>query len=163
NEKARQLGFAVEITNVGVSLIPVVNGRQLSTEEYGELDADLRDQIEGRRNTLEEDVAAFMRSAREVNKLHRESLKNLNRQVGSYVVGGKLAEIKTAFAEYAAVTRCLDDVRDQILTHLGDFTSEAEPQESGEPQSLKLEAPVDRFVKYQVNVVVDNTGTEGAP
>src|SRR5512135_546559 len=54
--KAQAQGFQIEITKVGVSLLPVVEGQPLSAEQYEALDAEAKQQIEMHRAGLDQDV-----------------------------------------------------------------------------------------------------------
>ncbi len=93
-ETARSQGFAIEVTKLGVSLIPIIDGRPLSPEQIEALDDKAKKEIEKRRGGLQDDINSFLRQIREVNKTSREKVKDLHRDVGLYVVGGRIDGIK---------------------------------------------------------------------
>ncbi len=163
NEKVRRKGFALELSKVGVSLVPIVDGKTITPEQFETLDGETRKAIEKRQQELQQDISGFLRSVREINKASRDKAFELNRRVGIYVVGGKIEEIKEEHAAFPKVLAYLDDVRDYIVSHLEDFSEEAQKQDSSQSGAVRLDAPADPFLKYRVNIVVDNTDLQGAP
>ncbi len=163
SEKAKSQGFAVEVTKVGVSLIPIINGRTIAAEQFELIEEGVKKDIERRRAELQEDINSFLRQVREVNKTSRDKVGELNRRVGLYVVGVRIDEIRDQWPGVSQVLNYLQDVQDHILTHLEDFTEDGQKQESSQSPQIRIEAPADPFLKYKVNVVVDNTEVHGAP
>jgi len=162
-EKARGQGFSLEISKMGVSLIPVINGNPVGPEQFEALDEATKKDIETRREALQQEINGFLRQVRDINKMSRDRVNELNRGVGMYVVGMKIESIKEQHANLPKVVSCLEDVQDYILSHLDDFTEDSQKQESSTPTKLSLEPPADPFLKYRVNIVVDNTDVKGAP
>jgi predicted ATP-dependent protease len=163
-EKARRRGLAIEMSKVGVTLAPLVQGRVLSPEQYQELDDEARQEIERRRADFQDEINSFLRQVREVNKESRQKVADLHRRVGNYVVGTKLDEIKEVYPGLQRVISYLEDVQAYILSNLEDFQEEQPKQQENPPAAqLKLEPEHDPFAKYAVNVVVDNTDVHGAP
>ncbi len=163
SEKAKARGFAVEVSKVGVSLIPIINGRTISAEQFELIEEGVKKEIERNRSDLQEEINNFLRQVREVNKTSRDKVADLNRRVGLYVVGVRIDEIREQWPGVPQVLSYLQDVQDHILSHLEDFTEDGQKQESSQTQQIKLEAPADPYLKYKVNVVVDNTDVHGAP
>jgi lon-related putative ATP-dependent protease len=159
--KAQSQGFEIDITKVGVSLLPIIDGKPVSAEQYEALDAETKRQMEQRRAGLDQDVQAFLRQVREANKESRDKISELHRRVGLYVVGGRTEAIREQHAGFPSVISYLNDVEEHILSHLEDFSEDsAKPDAAAQ---IRLEPPNDPFVIYQVNIVVDNTDIKGAP
>jgi predicted ATP-dependent protease len=163
SEKARSQGFDIEITKVGVSLLPVIDGKPISSEQYESLDQEAKKQIESRRSGLDQDIQSFLRQIRDVNKNSRDKVNELHRRVGLYVVGIRIDGIREQHAAFPSVVSHLQDVQEYILSHLEDFTEESAKQDSAGSSQIRLEPHVDPFAKYAVNIVVDNTDLQGAP
>jgi len=162
-EKARGQGFSLEISKMGVSLIPIIDGNPVGPEQFEALDEATKKDIETRREALQQDINGFLRQVRDINKMSRDRVNELNRGVGMYVVGMKIESIKEQHANLPKVLSYLEDVQDYILSHLDDFTEDSQKQESSAPTKVSLEPPADPFLKYRVNIVVDNTDVQGAP
>jgi predicted ATP-dependent protease len=163
SEKARSEGFALEISKMGVSIIPIIEGKPVGPEEFEALNKAVKSDIETRREALQQEINSFLRQVRDINKASRDRINELNRRVGLYVVGMKIESIKEQHESLPKVVAYLEDVQDYILSHLDDFNEDGPKQETAAPAKLSLEPPTDPFVKYRVNIVVDNTDVQGAP
>ncbi|MBP1622426.1 MAG: peptidase lon-like protein [Acidobacteria bacterium] len=162
SEKAHAQGFEIEITNVGVSLLPMVDGKPISPEQYETLDAEAKRQIETGRASLGPDIQSFLRQVRDINKDSRDKINDLHRKMGLYVVGSRIEGIREQHAGFPLVVSFLKDVEENILSHLEEFTEDSSKQDPAAAQ-IRLEPQADPFQKYRVNIVVDNTGLQGAP
>ena len=163
SEKAKAEGFALEVSKLGVSLIPIIDNKPAGPEQYETLDEATRKGFEERREGLQHEVNAFLRQVRDINKMSRDQVTDLNRRVGMYVVGGRIDAIREQNAHLPKVAAFLEDVQDYILSHLDDFSDDGPKQEVPAAAKTNLEAPVDPFNKYRVNIIVDNTDVQGAP
>ena len=163
SEKARSEGFAIEISKVGVSLVPMKDGHPIPPDQYETLDAETKKQIELHRARLDQDIQSFLRQVRDANKDSREKINELHRRVGLYVVGIRIDGIREQHAGFPAVTAYLQDVQEYILSNLEDFTEDSSKQEPSGASQISLEPLEDPFAKYSVNIVVDNTDLKGAP
>lgn len=163
SERARADGFLLEISKMGVSVVPIVDGNPVSPEQYQALDEAIKAGIETKREALQQEIDAFLRQVRDINKASRDQINEMNRRVGMYVVGMKIENIKEQHAHLPKAIAYLDDVQDYILSHLDDFKDDGQKQETPPTGKLSLEAPADPFIKYRVNIVVDNTDVQGAP
>jgi lon-related putative ATP-dependent protease len=166
SEKARKEGFSLNISKLGVSLIPLIDNKPATQEQYDALEDETKNSLETRRQALQQDINAFLRQVRDINKRSRDQVNELNRQIGNYVVGGRLEGIKEQFSTSPGVNSYLEDVRDHILSHLDDFTDDGQKQEGQAPAGAARPAPEpssDPFLKYKVNIIVDNTSVKGAP
>ncbi len=163
SEKARAAGFDIEVSKVGVSLLPIMDGKPISSEQYEELAPEAKKQIEARRAVLDQDIQSFLRQIRDTNKESRDKVNELHRRVGLYVVGVRIDGIREQHAQFSQVIAYLQDVQEYILSNLEDFTEDSSRQESAGSSGFRLEQLEDPFAKYSVNIVVDNTDLQGAP
>lgn len=163
SENARGEGFNIEVTKVGVSLIPLIDGKPMTGEQYESLDPEAKKQIEQRRAGLEPDIQKFLRQIRDIAKDMRDQINDLHRKVGLYVVGIRIDGIREHYAEFPRIVGYLQDVQEYILSNLEDFSDDSGKQDSETSSPILLEPAIDPFAKYEVNIVVDNTELKGAP
>ena len=163
SEKARAEGFAIEVTEVDVSLVPLVNDKPMVSEQYEAMDADERKRIEQKRADLNPEIQAFLRQVRDINKESRDRVEELRRKFGLYIIKIRIEEIKEHYAAFPPVVAYLEDVQDYILAHLEEFNEDAQKPSTAEPVQMLMESKEDPFLKYGVNIVVDNTDLKGAP
>ncbi len=163
SEKARGTGFLLEISKMGVSLVPIIDDKPVGPEQYEALGEAAKTDIETRREAFQQEINLFLRQVRDINKASRDRINELNRRVGMYVVGTRIEVMRDLHVQSPNVLSYLKDVQDHVLTHLDDFTEDGQKQESAATPKLSLEPAVDPFLKYKVNIVVNNTDVHGAP
>ncbi|MCS7050182.1 MAG: AAA family ATPase, partial [Thermomicrobium sp.] len=160
---AQQLGFAVELTPAGVISVPVVQGRPLAPEEYERLPAPVREELERRNQRIQDQVADALREVRRLERETADRLRQLDREVALFAVGGLFEELRERYHDLPQVLQFLEQVREDIPEHLHDFFP---PQLPGVPAPIaQLQAlqQQEHLARYRVNVFVDNSQTKGAP
>jgi predicted ATP-dependent protease len=163
SEKARGEGFAVELSEVGVSLVPLLDDKPIAQEQYEALEEKEKKRIEKKRGDLNSEIQSFLRQVRDINKDSRDKVAELRRRVGLYIVGIRIDEIKEQYSEFPEIVAYLEDVQDYVLAHLEDFNESAQKQTASDAMQVLMESQEDPFLKYEVNIVVDNTNLKGAP
>ncbi|MCC7367888.1 MAG: AAA family ATPase [Chloroflexi bacterium] len=165
--RAKRQGFQLRATPMGIALQPVVRNQPLSEEEFAQLPAEVRASIELSRAALSVDVRAFMKEMRSVERESRERLEAQDRDVGLHAVGGLVEDLADDYVDQAEVSAYLSHVREGILTDIALFRANpapghqhSQPAATADPSQQIQERA---FRKYEVNVVVDNGDTAGAP
>lgn len=167
-KRAKQLDFAVKSTRIGIETIPVVDGRVLTEKEYAKLSETQREGVEDRRAQIEPEVLDFARKVRTIESETREYIEKLRSELGRHVVGMVIEPLMEEYKKNPGIVTHLEQVRDHVLEHLMDFVEADEPQSAQQPGEMPMELfglheERDKFVRYAVNVFIDNTGVEGAP
>jgi len=161
-KEVKNKDFSLKKTVSGLALVPVKKtGDTLSEEEYAKLEPKVRKKIEGLGKQLQEKLDDAVRLVREEEKKVKEKMVELERQAALSSVGILLQELKHKYKENPEITHYLDNVKEDILEHVEDF----KPQEEQRP-ALPMVMPSKAepsFVRYSVNVLVNNRDTKGAP
>ncbi|MBT0653239.1 Lon protease family protein [Geomobilimonas luticola] len=160
-QEAESRGFALQRTVSGLVMVPQKEGRNYTQEEYEALEKGERDKIDEAGKELTEKLNDVLRQVRENEKATKETLAQLDRDLGLAAVGHHIDPLKEKYAPYGKVVSYLESVQEDVLLNLEDF-KEQQPQQSPIP-GLKLPRQEPSFERYQVNVFVDNKGMEGAP
>jgi len=161
NSKAQKEGFIIQSTPIGLLLIPVIEGRPMTDQELMALDSRTREEIQERRRRLQTEFRSAMRQLRDLGTRTNEEIKKLNREVALYTIGDLITDLMEKYKDFAGVTAYLEEVRGDILDNITQFIREPKAQ-----QRLPFSAPWMKelpFRKYEVNVIVDNSGLKGAP
>ena len=161
NAKALSEGFVIQSTPIGVVLVPVLDGKPLSDEEMLALPQNMKDKLAEKREKLEKDFTITMRQLIDMERQIHEALKKLNKEVALYAIGSQVQSLPEKYQANLEVESYLKEVENDILDNLVQFTRRG----SGE-QQLQFQMPwvrEDPFKKYQVNVIIDNSETQGAP
>jgi lon-related putative ATP-dependent protease len=166
--QAELAGFSLQVTPVGIALVPVMGNRPLSDEALAGLPQEMRDRIGRNRERLEEQVRAFLKEMRAAERQTRERLDTQDRDVALHAVGGLVDDLADDYADQPSVSEFLADVREGILVDIGLFRSHPLGADSSLPEPEMTEDPRHAgheraFRKYEVNVVVENAAGSGAP
>ena len=102
-----------------------------------------------------------MKHARDTERQIAEALKALVYGFGAEMINPRVDELKERFSG-ERVHQFLEHVRHDVLENLEQFVQK--PDQSGQPGiAALLAAQADRFLPYRVNLIVDNSATDGAP
>jgi lon-related putative ATP-dependent protease len=102
----------------------------------------------------------FVKAQQEIARKVREDVEAAVRRFAAELVEPLIAAIAEAHPE-EAVRRYLGRVQESILANLEDFQEEEHAPSL--PLPFLVPSQRDRFLPYQVNLLVDNAGAEGAP
>jgi lon-related putative ATP-dependent protease len=162
NKRAQEEGFTIQATPSGWIVLPIMEGRTLSEQEFLSLDAAVREPIRQRREALETELKRSLKEARTWEKEANRRLQILNREVALNVVGGLVEDLEEKYQELPEVMDYLKQVLEDIVSNIDPFLGQPhQPETPGAPSpSWEHDSA---FRKYEVNVVVDHSETVGAP
>jgi predicted ATP-dependent protease len=157
NSMAQEAGFIVQPSQIGLQLIPLSEGKPLTDQEFAQLPAALQAKIQQERDALNSKIAEAFRPLQDVVKKVDQEMIALNRQVSAFAIAPYLGAIRERFKDNEEVLSYLKDVENDILNTVPLFLSpQPQPQQPGIPM-------IDPTRNYQVNLIVDNSQTKGAP
>ena len=141
-------------------IVPQKTGRNYTQEEYDALNEKKRLKLEKQGKVLTEQLNDVLRQVREQEKATKEALAQADRDLGMSCLGHRLDPLREKYGELEKVLGYLDSVQEDILNTLDDFKPQStQPQIPG----IKMPRQEPTFDRYQVNVLVDNKDTDGAP
>jgi lon-related putative ATP-dependent protease len=162
DEEAKTRGFAVKRGPTGVLIVPIKeNNEMLSKEEFEALDEKDRKKMEETGRMFQEKLNDVVRVLRDADKLVRDMLAKLERMIALDLIGPLIEVMKTKYKNFEKISQYLHDVKEEILSHLDEFRTQEE-QPSPIP-FLKMPKGEPSFIKYTVNVIVNNGNCKGAP
>jgi lon-related putative ATP-dependent protease len=162
DEEAKTKGFAVKRGPTGVLIVPIKeNNEMLSKEEFEALDEKDRKKMEETGRMFQEKLNDVVRVLRDADKLVRDMLVKLERMIALDLIGPLIEVMKTKYKNFEKISQYLHDVKEEILSHLDEFRTQEE-QPSPIP-FLKMPKGEPSFIKYTVNVIVNNGNCKGAP
>jgi lon-related putative ATP-dependent protease len=162
DEEARQQGFTVRKGMTGVQLLPLKeDGELLTPEEFAKLDEKTKKELEKNGRMFQERLNEVFRAMRETEKFVQDMLAKLERAIAIDAVNPLIENLKARYKAYQKIGAYLDNVKEDIVTHLEDFRP-SEEQPSPVPL-LKMPKQEVSFARFTVNVIVDNSETKGAP
>ena len=166
DRRAKEAGFALQATSLGVALVPAVAGRSLSDADFEAMNAAEREDLQRRREVLEEEFKTTSKKIREFERAAQQGVQALDRQVADFVVAGRFEDLVEKYHGVPAVVAHLRAVQRHILEHIEPFKQPGSNAPAAERQGLVDASPPGKdllFRKYSVNVLVDNSQHSGAP
>lgn len=156
SEQAEKESFTIKQTPTSIITIPLKNNKPLTDKELrGMSEAEL-DEINKKQNKLQEEISAGLREIRKYEKATNEELDKLAREIAEYAIGSLIEELIEKYKAADQVTKYLRSLREDIMDNLPDFMKSQKMNTSGTAENPFLK-------RYEVNVLVDNGGTKGAP
>jgi lon-related putative ATP-dependent protease len=162
-KRAQERNVSLIRTPVGLAFAPMRDGEVVSPEEFQKLPEEERQQVEDEIGELQEQLQVAIHQVRQWEREAREKMKELDREVAMFAVGHFIDELREKYAELPEVVDYLNAVQEDVIENVEEFRkSEETPQIMGIPLPPSLAgAPV--FRRYQVNVIIDHSESEGAP
>lgn len=161
NQFAAERDIQLKRTSTGFATIPLKEGKPVSQEEYEQLDQEERERYEQKAGEVQFKVAEILRRVQNAEKEAREKIKQLESQVGLFAVGHLIDSLREKYDEFPQLIAYLESVQEDILANLDAFRGEEESQQ-GFPWMQRM-ARQSSMQRYEVNLLIDNNETEGAP
>ncbi len=161
-EQARAQDINLSNTPSGFMLTPIVDGRDITEDEYDQLAEDVKDEIEDKISSFQDDLEYLAPELSRQRREHNIKIKKLNRKVALFASSNLIKDTKRKFKALPEVVSYLKALQEDVLHHLEEFTeSEDEVTSDNEPsqQSNKGES----LQRYQVNLIVECGKQKGAP
>jgi lon-related putative ATP-dependent protease len=158
---AESNGFTLKKTATGFMSVPVVEGKQLSQEEYEALEPDLKEKYEKSSQEVQLKALEIMPRLQGLERELKEKVVELEQELALFAIGHIMDSLKSKYRAEKDIVNYLDEVRNDALENLDDFRAEDEDQ-SPFPW-LKRAGREEGYKKYAVNVFVDNRETKGGP
>jgi lon-related putative ATP-dependent protease len=156
-------------------LAPIVDKQPVSVDslpslvEEGKLTQERADEIKKRYQELSTELSAIFKEVRDLEKAARDALTELDQSFIRPVVEERLADIEERCGrpadEKAKGPGCPDpkslhdylaEVKKAVLSRPDEFRQKP-------PETPEAPVPIDPFLEFRVNVVVDNSETKTAP
>ena len=162
-------GFALLRTPMGLVIAPVLNGEVLSREQYEQLPAEKKSELEKYRPDLQSELEKTLREVRLLEREAREQLRSLDQDTASFTIGHHFETLRKKHADVGGLIVFLDAVQKDILSKVEQFKGGSPSGVEG-PTGME-EGPFafmsrfrrSPFDKYRINLIVDNGQVSGAP
>lgn len=157
---ATEEGFVLKRASTGFVSVPLVDGKELSNEEFEALPAEEKEAFERKSSNVQFKAIQVMRKIQNAEKNMKLKTKELENNIGLFAVGYLIDELKERYSKLESVVRYLEAVQKDILDNLDEFRGTDEDE--AVPFSW-MRRKNDPGYKYRVNLVVDNKDATGAP
>ncbi len=156
---AQSEGFAMQLTAVGISLIPVVKGHPVSDQDFLSLPKDTQQKFAQRRETLKEKLKPVLRELRDVEMKAGEEIAEFDKDVALYAIEHLTSTLLEKYKEHDEITKFLLEIQSHIVDDLDTFRERRKEKASSQEAWAEELA----FRVYDVNVIAENSEVQGAP
>lgn len=162
-QEAREKGFSIKRGVAGILIVPMKKDAEepLTPDEFAKLDEKTKKEMEKTGKSLQERLNEVFRAVRDTEKFVHEMLGKLEKAIAYDALHPHIENLKTKYKGNDKIQAFLDDAREDILSHLDEFKT-TEEQPSPLP-FMKMPKQEPSFVRFVVNLIVDNAQTKGAP
>ena len=179
-EEANEKGLALLRTPAGFTFAPLKEDEDdlMSEEEVRNLPAEEREELEEKTKELQQKLQQIVRKMPSTKRKMRKKKKELDKEVATYAIKELFDEIRDKFSDLDDVQDFLDDVEVDIVENVQSIMKNENKGNNGQggnklaqmlggKQQMQggatgtSENPI--LDRYRINVVVDNSDTEGAP
>ncbi|MBS3809160.1 MAG: AAA family ATPase [Desulfobacterales bacterium] len=179
NNKAQERGLSLVRTPNGIAFAPLKeDGEVMPPDEYQSLPEDKRKEIEKKIEEVQEESQKVFQKIPQWQKEIRQKIQDLNNEVARYAISPLIDELRNKYGENQEVSAHLDSVENDILNNLQNFMTGGQQGQGGgaggamaqlqqqqqgylSGEDTDMDSPATR--RYKVNLLVDNSGQEGAP
>ena len=163
---ADEYDFILKSMESGIYFIPIVNGEPVENENYDVLSEEEKEAIDKNNLLLREKTAPFIRKIYEFRKECDKQIDELNHKIANVAIGHYIEEVKETYKTNERVISYINNLQKDVLEHLEYFMEEEEPEEDVLSSLMPLfgkKQEEDVTQRYRVNLIVDNSQTQGAP
>ncbi len=166
SQEARDQGFILQFSQVGMVIIPAnKEGEPMTQEDLRHLSEEERQFLRNKSDELHERMKETIKKIRTVENEFKEKHTKLDNEIALFVVGQLMDSYEEKYQDDSQVLDHLKQVQEDVLENIDDFKKKPEAQQmpgqpvapfAGPPREMNLR-------KYDVNVLIDNSETKGAP
>lgn len=175
SKRAEKQGFVLKQTDQGLTGIPLIEGEPLSEEKMQDLSMEQLQEIDRIVDDAQPDLQKMFREAfnstQELESQRDSKMGTLDQRISKLVILPKIEDLCEIYCKHDAIVEYILAVKDDILENLRDFLPPQVEKAGGDDSSDappmdgfgfhgELEDPMRR---YSVNVLVDNSETDGSP
>lgn len=159
---AKEEGFILQFSQVGMVIIPSTEeGQPMSQEDLSQLSDEEKKNLREKSDELHGKMKDAIKEIREAEAEYKEKHTQLDNEIALFVVGQLMESYLEKYHDEPDVLEHFKLVQEDILENIDDFKKKPEEQQQGPP--LPIPPREATLKKYQINVLVDHSETEGAP
>ncbi|RKX60153.1 MAG: ATP-dependent protease [Thermodesulfobacteriota bacterium] len=161
DKKVRENGFLLQSDQSVMMVVPAKeDGTALTPEDLSKMPEEEQKELKARSEGFHKDMGDAMRRIQKSEQSVRRKLKELNQEVVGQTVNTLLEPLKKKYESIKILQDYFADVREDVVRNMDDFRPKSEATQAM-PFSFPGAGP--SFTRYEVNILVDNSDTKGAP
>ena len=160
DRQAREEGYVLKFEPTGIMVAPAdEDGQPMPETRIREMEEEERAVLRKKSDAIQTKVTESLRLISGFEKEMSKALAYLDREMVMQSVGHLFDDLLDKYVEQTEVLVHLQQMREHVVDNFSQFQKKEQP--AGVPFIMAPEEPDTK--KYEVNVFVDNSETEGAP
>jgi lon-related putative ATP-dependent protease len=174
SKRAEAQGFVIKQTDQGLAGVPLIGGEPLSEEKLHAMSMEELQAIDKKVDDAQPNLQKMFREAfvrtQQLEERRDDRMKSLEQRITKLVLLPLIEDLCEKYCDHKNALKYILAVKDDILGHLTDFLPTPEEKSEGENSANPAADGFgfhgelsDPMTRYDVNVVVDHSNTNGAP
>ncbi len=159
-QEARSRGFAVNVTPMGITTVPLAGDKPITKEQYDLLPEGRKQELQQKTLELDSVIAQMVPQLRRLDRSAQQLLAELDKQVAITLLTPRLEELKRDYASEPEAVEFLVALGEDVVAKLDAFRA---PEEAQAPPGAPVMDRDGVFSRYKVNVVVTCEPEQRAP
>ena len=160
----KEEGYILKNTPQGPVPVPInEDGEPINQEKFQQLSDERKYKIREKNSKINKQMEDLMRKIRKLKSKAQDELEELEKKIGLSLVQPIIANIKEEYEGCKEVLSYLENVKEDVIKNLDKFKGDDDKQKQQVPFQVKQKNNDAFFTRYEVNLLVDNKDTEGAP
>lgn len=161
DNKVREKGFVLQSDQSAMMIVPAKeDGTALTPEDLSKMSEEERKELKAKSEEFYKNMEDTMRRIHQLEQSVRQRLKKLDQEIVGQTIDTLLEPLKKKYESYKVLRDYFADVREDVVQHMDDFRPKSEAT-TALPFPFPGAGP--SFTRYEVNILVDNSETKGAP
>lgn len=160
---AEEQGFVLKGSNAGYLSIPILDGKEIDAETYENLDSEIKQKIADKSINVHEKAGEVIKKVQETDNEGKEKIKEAQDNLALSAIGHIIKKISEKYKENEKIVKYLEDIKKDILENINIFIEKREEVNMLPLNFFKKDEKQEILSKYKVNLLVDNSESEGAP
>src|SRR6056297_37449 len=163
-ESARKRGFMLQNTSQGLVPVPIdEDGEPISRDDFQEMNEEKKEEIRSKSQKIQNEISQVMREIRSIKEKAQDELAALEKKIGLSIVQPIICHLKNQYEDCEEIVDYLEEVQDDIVDNIDRFRNEDDKEQQNPFMAMQQDDDGSFFVRYQINIFVNNNKTEGAP
>jgi lon-related putative ATP-dependent protease len=164
SSEAKEQGFILQFSQVGMVIIPAnKEDEPMTQEDLRHLDEEERKVLREKSDELHEKMKDAIKTIREAEAEFKEKHTKLDNEIALFVVGQLMDRYEEKYQDDQQVLEYLKMAQEDLLENIEDFKKKPEAQQPQPGAPFPIPPKEALFRKYDINVLIDNSETQGAP
>jgi len=159
SETAEEAGFLLQLTTIGLTLVPIMKGRPMKPDDFEALPKETQQKLLQQREAATEKLEPLLRQIRELELAAQDEVTKFDREVTLFAIEHLMSDLLKTYKAYDEITHYLQTVQEHVAADLDRFRGKTEEKPDAKEEHIEEIG----FRVYEVNVIVDNSNLQGAP